>query len=405
MATELGSPASHTALLARTLGVPAVVAVPELLVKVAEGSPIVVDGFRGEVLLQPSELELQQAEERQNRFAEFRNRLEPNADGQAESRDGVTVGVWANLELPEEAGLAAVAGVAGVGLYRSEFLFLERRHAPSEDEQAEVYKEVVLTMKPRPVVIRTMDIGGDKVLEGGLRVAPPNPALGLRGLRLSLHREHELFRPQLRAILRAATSGPVRIMFPMVTDANEFLRARRVVEDCIEELHGEGESVTEVRVGAMVELPSAVLGVERLVKVADFLSVGSNDLTQYVLGADRANPAVAAYSGGLHPSVLQMLNRVVAAAQGAGVPVSLCGDMASDPFALPLVVGLCFRAITVPAPAFALAHEVVSRISIREAVEVADECLGYVDSETVRSRVIEHFRDQLRIIWEAYGVF
>jgi len=404
LATQLGSPASHTALLARTLAIPAIVAVPELLVNVAGGVPLILDGFQGDLRLYPTEDAAEQARTRQRRFVAFRERLKTHDDGMAKSQDGTQVGIWANLELAEEVSLASAAGVAGIGLFRSEFLYLEKRQPPTEEEQATVYRELVRAMAPRPVHLRTVDIGGEKLIGGGLRVAPPNPALGLRGIRLSLRTQDGLFQPQLRAMLKAASEGSLRILFPMVTDVTEFQRGRDAVERAISELRDQGVEVPTVLVGAMVEVPSAALGAAALARAADFLSVGSNDLTQYVMAADRANPAVAEYASVLHPAVLRLIRGVVEAADQHDTPVSLCGDMAADPIGLPVALGLGFRALSVSAPVAALAHEIVSRVNVSEATALVEECLELQDAAQVRAHALRGLGAALGSIWSECGL-
>ncbi|HJL05774.1 MAG TPA: phosphoenolpyruvate--protein phosphotransferase [Polyangiaceae bacterium LLY-WYZ-15_(1-7)] len=403
LVTESGSATSHTALLARALEVPAVVGVAGLLERI-EGSPeAVVDGLAGKVVLTPSAEEAAAAAQRSERYRRFANQLRARAGDAVVSRDGEEVALAANIELPREAGAACAHGAAGIGLYRTEFLYLDRDAPPSEEEQRRVYQEVLDACPGRGVTIRTFDLGGDKLPRTARFDAGPNPALGLRALRLGLRRR-EVLRTQLRAVLRAAADREAALMFPMVSDVGELRRARALVREVEEALDREGLPRGSVRVGAMIEVPSAALLAGQLLAQADFLSVGTNDLVQYTLAVDRSNPDVAPLGDPAHPAVLQLLARVVEAGRVHGKPVAMCGDMAADPIALPVVLGLGFRRLSMPLGSLPFAQETVRRVAMSELAPLAEEALAMESGAEVRDRVREQLRDALGELWVEQGL-
>ncbi|MCB9614698.1 MAG: phosphoenolpyruvate--protein phosphotransferase [Sandaracinus sp.] len=403
LVTEAGSATSHTALLARALEVPAVVGVRGLLDRL-EGAPdAIVDALRGRVVVAPEAGERADAVERGARFLRFTHTLRDRTGEPARTRDGHDVEVLANIELPAEAGAARAHGAPGIGLYRTEFLYLGRGNAPDEEEQLEVYRSVVEAAEGGPVVLRTFDLGGDK-LPSGLRIPTgPNPALGLRALRLSLRRPG-LFRAQVRAVLRAAASGDVRLLLPLVTTVGELRAARRRIEEYAQELAHEGVEHRIPRIGAMVEVPAAALRAEALAAEADFLSVGTNDLVQYTLAADRGDPGVAELADPLEPAVLELLRRVVAAGSSQDVPVSMCGDMAADPVALPLVLGLGFRRLSVPLAALPFVHETVRRVDVGALGTLVEAALAQDGAAEVRALIRDALASDLGGLWAEQGV-
>jgi phosphoenolpyruvate-protein phosphotransferase (PTS system enzyme I) len=401
--TAFGSATSHTAILARALEIPAVVGVAGLMSVVDAGDSLVVDGLHGAVVVHPSSAEADRARARGERYHRFTGMLRARRDEPSETRDGEAVTLLANLELPAEAALASTEGAAGVGLYRTEFMYLDRRELPSEEEQLGVYQDVVRVMRPRPVVFRTFDLGADKLPTSERVPACANPALGVRALRLSLARP-DLLRFQLRAILRAATEGDVRLMFPLVTTVDELRRAKAVVDACRAELDAEGVPYGPIHVGIMVEVPSAALMADALASECDFFSVGTNDLVQYALALDRGNPQVAHLAQPLDPAVLRLLSMTAKAAAAQGIPLTMCGDMAADPLALPLVLGLGYRRLSVPVTFIALAREMVRRLSVSEAHEAAEAALRMPTFADVRALVLERFRGALGDLWEEQGI-
>ncbi len=337
--TDLGGGTSHTAIVARSMGVPAVVALGVARTLVRDGDTVIVDGQAGVVLVNPSPLVIAEYRVRQGDYARERADLASLRDVPAITLDGVIVSMHANIELPEEAQAAVDAGAEGIGLFRSEFLFMGRDSLPSEDEQYEAYASVVRTLAGRPVTIRTLDLGADKTLDGEATVAT-NPALGQRAIRYCLARP-ELFATQLRAILRASVHGRVRILIPMVAHAQEVRATYAAIAAAKLELDARGQAYDDnIPVGAMVEIPAVAIAIEPFAEAFDFLSIGTNDLIQYTLAIDRADPDVAALYDPLHPAVLRLIANSINAGARAGKPVSVCGEMAGDIELTRLLLGL-----------------------------------------------------------------
>jgi phosphoenolpyruvate-protein phosphotransferase (PTS system enzyme I) len=401
--TAFGSATSHTAILARTLEIPAVVGVPGLLGLVDTGDGLIVDGLHGDVVIHPEGREADQARARGERYREFTGRLRGRRDEPSHTSDGEPVALLVNVELPAEAALAADEGAVGIGLYRTEFMYLDRPSLPTEEEQYKIYRDVVHVMGDRPVVFRTFDLGADKLPAGDRGAAAPNPALGLRALRLSLARP-ELLRAQIRAILRAAAEGTVEIMFPLVTTVGELRQARALVDACRTELQEGGVPHGPIRVGTMIEVPSAALMADALGAECDFFSVGTNDLVQYALALDRGNPEVAALAQVLDPAVLKLLDLTARAASKHRIPLTMCGDMAADPVALPIVLGLGYRRLSVPVSFIGLAREMVRRLSASDARRAAEEALALSTAGEVRHLVFERFGPALADLWEEQGI-
>lgn len=344
--TAGGSPLSHTAILARSLHVPLVIGAAQALQKINDGDVLAVDGGSGLVILEPNADDLREHQARSREYARERKQLHRLRREPTRTLDGVDVKLWANAESREDVAEAHALGAAGVGLYRTEFLFMHRpaelrRTLPDEEEQFRAYRDLVLGMTGRTVTIRTLDIGADKADESGLALTgEPNPALGLRGVRLSLSRV-DLFRTQLRAILRATGYGPVRILVPMVSGREEMLAVRALVRDVQRELRAEGQAIADqVPVGAMIEVPSAAIALQTFIADTDFLSIGTNDLVQYLLAADRTNEALGELYSPLHPAVLRLLFEIIRAAKTHKKPVAVCGEIAGDPLFAPVLLAL-----------------------------------------------------------------
>ncbi|WP_084026077.1 phosphoenolpyruvate--protein phosphotransferase [Bordetella flabilis] len=337
--TDLGGATSHTAIVARSMGVPAVVALGNVRELVRDGDMLVVDGGAGAVIVNPSPAILEEYRQRQRAYADERAELALLRDEPAITLDGIGIVMHANIELPDEAELALAAGAQGIGLFRSEFLFMGRPDLPGEEEQYLAYSAVVKVMAGRPVTIRTLDIGADKTLDGEATVAT-NPALGQRAIRYCLARP-EMFGTQLRAILRASAHGPVRVLIPMIAHMHEVAATRLALDAARRELDARGQPyAAHIELGAMVEIPAIAIAIEPFAQALDFLSIGTNDLIQYTLAIDRGDAQVAPLYDPLHPAVLRLVANTINAGERAGKPVAVCGEMAGDATLTRLLLGL-----------------------------------------------------------------
>ncbi|WP_260986244.1 phosphoenolpyruvate--protein phosphotransferase [Bordetella genomosp. 13] len=337
--TDLGGPTSHTAIVARSMGVPAVVAMGNVRELVRDGDVLIVDGATGNVLVNPSARILEEYRGLQRVYADERAELALLRDVPSVTLDGIDIVLHANIELPEEAEQAMAAGAHGIGLFRSEFLFMGRATLPTEEEQYEAYASVVKVMAGRPVTIRTLDIGSDKTLDGEATVAT-NPALGQRAIRYCLARP-EMFATQLRAILRASAHGHVRLLVPMIAHMHEVQATFAAIASARAELDARGQAYApRIEVGAMVEVPAIAIAIEPFAQALDFLSIGTNDLIQYALAIDRGDHDVASLYDPLHPAVLRLVANTINAGERAGKPVAVCGEMAGDSRYTRLLLGL-----------------------------------------------------------------
>lgn len=387
--TEGGGPTAHAAILARRLGVPAVVAVGAALRTVPDGAPLLVDGEGGWIEVEPEPETVRQAQARRMLWLQERAQAEAVAHEPAQTRDGVRIEVAANVGSLEDARQAFQKGADSIGLLRTEFLYLDRAAAPTEEEEINVYRALLKAMGGKPVVVRTLDVGGDKPLPYLPMPPEANPFLGVRGVRLS--RQHpDLLRQQLRALLRAGAGFPLRIMFPMVSTVEEIRWLRAFFEEVRSNLAAEGHPLpSDLQVGMMVEVPAAALLAEHFLPWVDFFSLGTNDLTQYTLAADRTNPAVAGLADGLHPAVLRLIRHVTAAAEGTGKWVGVCGELAGDLVAVPVLIGLGVQELSVNPVRVPEVKAAVRRWSMAEARALAEEALRQADPEAVRRRVME----------------
>jgi phosphotransferase system enzyme I (PtsI) len=385
IATDAGGWTSHTAIIARGLGVPAVVGLRDLYRRARTGDHVIVDATSGEVILHPSK----ETRERYASLSADTKRagliVAESSPGPLRTEDGVDVILRANLELPAEFEGVVRYGARGVGLYRSEFLMSQRGRMPSEDEQCKAYEEIATLAGLDGATIRLFDLGGDKAL-GPLSDVERNPALGLRAIRFSLRHEDEL-RTQVRAILRAAAHGRLSIVLPMISDLTDVRRARSIIEEERERLSRRGVSAGEVRTGAMIEVPAAVLMADKIAREVDFFSLGTNDLVQYLLAVDRGNDEVADWFRSLHPAVLASIKRTIEAARTASIPAVVCGEMASTPAYAAILLGLGATELSMTISAIPRVRRMVAGINVREAREIAEECLNCETADDVEELV------------------
>ena len=382
MVTEIGGPGSHTAIVAEGLGIPAVVGVGPFLTDVSGGDTVIIDGDQGQIVLHPDEETLarykHEVEEQRNLAVKLGTLRELPAD----TLDGKSIQLLANIEFPYEVKQCKERGANGIGLYRTEFLYLGRDGDPSEETHFESYSSVVQAMKDMPVVMRTLDLGADKMRSLPDPEDERNPFLGLRSIRLAL-RNRDLFRIQLRAILRASIFGEIRIMFPLISTIMELRQARMVLSDAMEDLDEAGIPFDrDVKVGMMVEVPSAVMMMDQFVEEADFFSIGTNDLIQYCLAVDRSNKDVASLYTAADPAVIRMIDMAIIAANKAGKPISMCGQMCGDPMYTMLLLGLGLRTLSVTPGAIPEIKRVCRSVTIEKCEEVA-----------ARVRTLESARD------------
>lgn len=395
LATALGARQSHTAIMARSLGLSAVVAVTSLLEHARTGASIIVDGSEGTIILDPDPETLALYRDRRMGFLRTRRNLQRLRDVPSVTRDDVPVHLNANIELPAEIDTVLGAGAEGIGLVRSEFMFMNRGTLPTEDEQAATLTTLVEKMRGRTVTIRTLDLGGEK-LGDALDVKPAaNPALGLRAVRLSLVRR-DLLRVQFAAILRAAWHGPTRILLPMVCTIDELTAAKAVLAEVVADFRARGRPLPDPMppVGVMIEVPAAALSADALARESDFFAIGTNDLTQYALAIDRTDEAVAHLYNPLHPAVLRLIHFAAGAAHTARIPVSVCGEMAGDPAMTALLIGLGVRDLSMAAFAIPAVKQRVRRIAASDAQALAHRVLGQPDAGHIAA-LLEQFNTGL----------
>jgi len=374
-AIDLGSPTSHTAVMARALELPAVVGLHDISRRVQTGDQVLIDGNKGVFILNPTEEQLKTYGKQE----ETRRTIEAGLDElqykPAETKDGHSIILSANAEGPEDLDAVLHHGASGIGLLRSEFMHLTRNRVLTEDEQGEIYDRIASRLAPAPVIIRTLDLGGDKFFAEVRGSLEPNPFLGLRSIRLSL-RHPDYFKQQLRAILRASAHGNVRIMYPMISSAGEIVHANRLLEEAKRELDASGTPFDRnIEVGVMIEVPAAALSAATLARHVDFFSIGTNDLIQYTIAVDRGNERVAYLYEPTHPSVLKLIEMTVDAAHANGIWVGLCGEMAADPLMTALLLGLGLDELSVTPRAVPLVKDAIRSLDFRQAARLAEEAL------------------------------
>jgi phosphotransferase system enzyme I (PtsI) len=389
-AAMLGGAESHTAIMARALGLPAVLGLPGLLEGVKNGMPVIIDGDAGHVIINPARATLARYRRRQSAIQQERQQLARLASLPAVTRDGARIRLMANIDLPREVEMARAVGAEGVGLLRTEFQFMNRKTVPSEDEQAAMLIELVAGMGGRSVTVRTLDVGGDKLAHalGDHVGASQNPALGLRAIRLSL-RQPDLLETQLAAMLRASAKGPIRILLPMISTVGEVAAVRRALDQVARRLVRRGVEIADPLppVGVMIEVPGAALAADALARVSDFFALGTNDLTQYTLAIDRGDEQVAHLYNPLHPAVLRLVQFTVEAAGRAGIPVSVCGEMAGDPRFTALLIGLGVRELSMAPNNLPRVKRRIRHLELAAAIERARAIMTQSDDGRIAALV------------------
>lgn len=390
--TDLGSPTSHTAIMARALGIPAVVGMHDISVRVSTGEQILIDGNTGNVYLHPSREQLDRygkvAATRQQILTEL-GRLKDEA---AETVDGYSVVLSCNIELPTDVEMVKHQGGNGVGLFRTEYLYLTRKELPTEDEQAAIYTQVAADLAPAPVVIRTLDLGGDKFLSQMKTTAELNPFMGWRAIRFCLA-QPEIFKTQLRAILRASVHENVKMMYPMVSNLDEVLQANALLEECKVELRKAGTPYNDkIDVGVMIEVPSAALTAHLIAPNVNFFSIGTNDLVQYTLAVDRVNERIAYLYDPTHPAILRLIKNTIDVGHEHGIWTGICGEMAGNPILVPLLIGLGADELSVSPNAVPVVKDVIRQVRYSQAEELAEVAMGSDSGAEVMKRCEELVR-------------
>lgn len=381
--TEVGGKTSHSAILARALEIPAVLSVPGIMSQLKDGDHVILDGSTGEVILSPDESQIYDYQEKRKAFQQERKALEKFRGLPTRTADGLTVELVGNIGKPEDAMKVAENDGEGIGLFRTEFLFMERTQTPSEEEQFEAYKKAALIMKSKPVIIRTLDIGGDKEIPYLGLEKEENPFLGFRAVRYCL-KHPDLYRTQLRALLRASAFGDIRIMVPLVTGVEELREVKRLLDEAKQQLDDQNiDYRKDIQVGVMIETPAASLMADVLAAEADFFSIGTNDLTQYTMAVDRGNAKVAYLYSSYHPAVLRSIRHVIECGKRAGIMVGMCGEAASDPLLIPLLLSFGLTEFSVSPTAVLSVRKTISEWSREEAEEVAQRAMTYeTEAET-----------------------
>ena len=390
IATDLGSRTSHTAIMARSLNIPAIVGLHDITAKLETGQNVLLDGTDGLLIVDPTPETLAQYAEIESRRARVVARLRELRETRSTTRDGRHVVLSANIELPEDVDAVKANGAEGIGLYRTEFLYLNRNTLPTEDEQYEIYRTVAARVRPDPLIIRTFDLGGDKLAPGTVDITDElNPFLGWRAIRFCLE-NIDIFKTQLRAILRASAAGNVKIMFPMISGSDELRRAIAVLAECKEELLSLKIDIGEkIEVGAMIEIPAAALSANVLARQVDFFSIGTNDLIQYTLAVDRVNERIAHLYEPTHPAVLGLLKMVADAAHANNIWVGVCGEMAGDVALIPLLLGLGVDELSASATLVPRVKRAVQSLAIPECQELVEEVLKLNTPSEVLARCLE----------------
>jgi len=403
-ATETGSLTSHTSIIARSMDVPAVVACGGLFENAGDGDTIIVDGIEGVVILRPTDTQIQAATERSRAFWRTTEQFLADKNLPAKTLDGEVVRIFGNIEMPSEAKTVAEKGGEGIGLYRTEFLFVHRKEPPDEQTHYDAYKSIVESFDTGPITIRTMDIGGDKSFGNASHSSEPNPALGLRGIRYSM-RYPEVFEPQIAGLLRAAHLREFRVLLPMISGVDELTATRVSFNRVRDRLVEEGvPCAMSIPVGSMIEIPSAVLTIDAIAEACDFLSIGSNDLMQYLLAIDRTNQRVAYLYKPLHPAMLKTIHTVIQAGKRWNRPISICGEMAGELHSAPILIGLGMRQMSMNAGSIPWIKHLIRELQISDCKTLAEHALSCTTSAQVHTLVDSFLRDTIPAeysLWQA----
>lgn len=376
LATDLGGRTSHAAIMARTLRIPAVVGAEDVTSTIKSGDMVIVDGLHGDIIVDPSQAQIDEYQAKADSFEKERAEWAKLVDAPSVSKDGQHFEIAANIGTPDDVADAVKQGADGVGLFRSEFLYMSSDHLPTEDEQFEAYKKAVVGMKGKPVVVRTLDIGGDKPLDYLPLPEEMNPFLGYRAIRICLHRP-DIFKTQLRALIRASEFGPVEIMFPMIATLAELRQAKTIYQECKDELQKDHPGLGDnVKIGMMIEVPLAALYADQLAKEVDFFSIGTNDLIQYCFAADRGNEAVSYLYQPLNPAFLRLIKHVIDAAHANNTKAAMCGEMAGDQLAMPLLLGMGLDEYSMSASSILRTRSMMKDLDTKECAKWANDAIN-----------------------------
>ena len=376
LATDLGGRTSHAAIMARTLRIPAVVGAEDVTSTIKNGDMVIVDGLHGDIIVDPSQAQIDEYQAKTDSFEKERAEWAKLVDAPSVSKDGQHFEIAANIGTPDDVADALKQGADGVGLFRSEFLYMSSDHLPTEDEQFEAYKKAVVGMQGKPVVVRTLDIGGDKPLNYLPLPEEMNPFLGYRAIRICLHRP-DIFKTQLRALIRASEFGPVEIMFPMIATLAELRQAKAIYQECKDELQKDHPGLGDnVKIGMMIEVPLAALYADQLAKEVDFFSIGTNDLIQYCFAADRGNDAVSYLYQPLNPAFLRLIKHVIDAAHANNTKAAMCGEMAGDQLAMPLLLGMGLDEYSMSASSILRTRSMMKNLDTKECAKWASDAIN-----------------------------
>lgn len=389
VALDIGGQTSHTAILARSLNIPAVVGLRDITRRVKNGDFIIVDGTVGEVIINPPSAIRKEFEGKKKKYDDYRKELRKTAKLSSRTLDGIDFKPMANIELPEEVKQAMSLGAEGIGLFRSEFLYLQKPSLPSEEDHFEIYSRIAENAFPSPVIIRTMDLGGEKYMPQMNMEKEPNPALGLRAVRFSL-RDHNIFRVQLRAILKASVHKNVRVLIPMITEIEEIVETKSLLEEVKSELRSENIKFNEnIPLGAMIEVPAAAAITDLLVKEVDFLSIGTNDLIQYYLAVDRANELVSYLYKPLHPSILRILKYVIETSIKNGTEVTVCGEMAADPLSALVMLGFGLKIFSMNPIFIPKIKKTLRSVEYKNVRKIVQKAMSLRTAQEIEEYIIE----------------